>query len=113
MVRGTFTMSQSVSPSQRLRWESPWLHPVFSALPLAVYEVMVPAWEHHRRAGWTTNWIGMLFGVVIALNCIWWFLRCPRQHGVLKGMALLLMVLGLLQVLAKAYANLAYQLYGG
>jgi hypothetical protein len=95
-----------------MRWDLPWLYPMLSVLPLALYALMVPVWQHPRRTGLTTNWTGMLFGTVIALNCIWWFLRCPRQHGVLKGITFLLMVLGIFQVLLKGYLDLAYYLYG-
>jgi hypothetical protein len=78
-----------------------------------VYSLTVPMRQHVHRAGfWTTSTTGMLFAVVIAFNCIWWFLRCPPLRIISKGFTFVLMVVGILQVLSKGYANLAYHLYG-
>ena len=81
-------------------------------LPLALYISVVGMWQRVHRTGWATDLTGVLFGAAIALNCIWWFLRCPRRHLLVKGIAFLLMVIGTLAALAHGYSSLAYHLYG-
>jgi len=89
-----------------------WVYPLCSLLPMLLYSLVVGTWQRYHRTGSTTDMTGVLFGTVIALNSIWWFLRCPRRHGFVKGVTFLLMVVAALEALVHAYSNLAYHLYG-
>jgi hypothetical protein len=105
-------MNESIADHPKRPGEMPWAYTLCSFLPLLFYALVVGTWQRHHRTGWTTDLTGVLFGALIALNCIWWFLRCPRQHGIAKGITFLLMVVAILEALSHGYSNLAYRLYG-
>ena len=89
-------------------------YPLCSLAPLLTYLFLLPVWQRHSRhfGGWTTD-LGVVLGGIVALNCIWWFLRCPRQSRLVKTLTFLIMVAGVLRALANVYSNIAYRLYGG
>lgn len=95
--------------------QSVWAYLLCSLAPLLTYVSVLPVWQHyHRQQGWrTTDAMGVALGIIVALNCIWWFLRCPRRQWLVKVLVFLVMLAGVLRALANVYANVAYRLYGG
>src|SRR5215467_8211625 len=101
--------SASTSP-QRFSW----IYPLCSLAQFIVYLFVLQTWLRHHRyfGGSTTEFVGVVFGIVVAVNCAWWFLRCPRQLWVAKLLTVLILVAAVLAALTNIFANLGYRLYG-
>src|SRR4029079_7982952 len=105
-------MSHSIPQNEPAHKSRQLVYVLCSLAPLLLSVWCIPVWQRPHRTGLTTDSVGVVLGAIVALNCIWWFVRCPRQHGFAKGLTLMLMIASVLLALAQGYSQLAYRLYG-
>jgi hypothetical protein len=89
-----------------------WPALVLSVVPLLVYLCFLPTFQHRSPRGITTDIVGVSFGVVVALNSIYWFLRCPRTSLLIKILTLVPAIVSIWTALQTAFQNILFQHYG-